>query len=108
LTDDLALLRLLTGAGMAGAKMILVGDHRQLGAVGPAGAFEGLVRRQPNAVHVLRENVRQHDHAERRILAHLRAGDVAEAVDWYADHDRLRVAPRRAEALSAVVDAWQR
>ena len=97
MTDDPALLRLLTEAEMAGAKTILVGDHRQLGAIGPAGAFEGLVRRQPDAVHLLRENVRQHDHDERRILAHLRAGDVAVAVDWYADHDRLRAAATRAE-----------
>jgi ATP-dependent exoDNAse (exonuclease V) alpha subunit len=99
MTDDPALLRLLLEADTAGAKTILVGDHRQLGAVGPAGAFEGLVRRQPDAVHVLRENVRQRDHAER-------AGDVVEAVDWYADHDRLRVAATRAEAVNAVVVAW--
>ncbi len=106
MTDDPALLRLLTEAEMAGAKTILVGDHRQLGAIGPAGAFEGLVRRQPEAVHLLRENVRQHDVEERHVLAHLRAGDVGVAVDWYADHDRLRVAPTRTEVLRAVVDAW--
>jgi conjugative relaxase-like TrwC/TraI family protein len=106
MTDDPALLRLLVEAETAGAKTILVGDHRQLGAVGPAGAFEGLVRRQPDAVHVLRENVRQHDHQERHILAHLRAGGVGVAVDWYADHDRIRVAPTRTEVLTALVDAW--
>ncbi len=106
MTDDPALLRVLTEAGLAGAKTILVGDHRQLGAVGPSGAFEGLVRRQPEAVHLLRENVRQQDHEERRILAHLRAGDVGTAVDWYADHDRIRVAPTRTEILTNLVDAW--
>jgi hypothetical protein len=106
MTDDPALLRLLMAADTAGAKTVLVGDHRQLGAVGPAGAFEGLVRRQPDVVHVLRENVRQHDVEERHILAHLRAGDVGAAVDWYADHDRLHVAPTRTEALAAVVDNW--
>jgi hypothetical protein len=106
MTDDPALLRLLVAADTAGAKTVLVGDHRQLGAVGPAGAFEGLVRRQPDVVHVLRENVRQHDVEERHILAHLRAGDVGAAVDWYADHDRLRIAPTRTQALAAVVDKW--
>jgi conjugative relaxase-like TrwC/TraI family protein len=106
MTDDPALLRLLVEAETAGAKTILVGDHRQLGAIGPAGAFEGLVRRQPDALHVLRENVRQQDHDERRILAHLRAGDVGVAVDWYADHDRLRIAPTRTQALATVVDNW--
>jgi conjugative relaxase-like TrwC/TraI family protein len=106
MTDDPALLRLLVAADTAGAKTVLVGDHRQLGAVGPAGAFEGLVRRQPDVVHVLRENVRQHDVEERHILAHLRAGDVGAAVDWYADHDRLHVAPTRSEVLAAVVENW--
>jgi hypothetical protein len=106
MTDDPALLRLLVAAETAGAKTILVGDHRQLGAVGPGGAFEGLVRRHPDAVHLLRDNVRQHDPDERHTLAHLRAGDVTMAVDWYANRDRIRTAPTRPEALAAVVEAW--
>jgi conjugative relaxase-like TrwC/TraI family protein len=106
MSDDPALLRLLVAADTAGCKTILVGDHRQLGAVGPAGAFEGLVRGHPDAVHLLRENVRQLDPAERHVLAHLRAGDVGVAVDWYADHGRLRVASTRTDALTAVVEAW--
>ncbi len=106
MTDDPAVLRLLTEAGTAGAKTILVGDHRQLGAVGPAGAFEGLVTRHGDSVHVLRENVRQRDHDERHILAQLRSGDVAKAVDWYAAHDRIRLSPSRAELLIALVDGW--
>jgi conjugative relaxase-like TrwC/TraI family protein len=106
MTDDPALLRLLVAAETAGAKTILVGDHRQLGAVGPAGAFEGLVRRQPDAVHVLRENVRQHDVEERHTLAQLRAGDISMAVEWYANHGRLHVAPTRAAALTDLVDNW--
>jgi hypothetical protein len=106
MTDDPALLRLLVAAETAGAKTILVGDHRQLGAVGPAGAFEGLVRRQPDAVHVLRGNVRQHDLEERHTLAHLRAGDVSTAVEWYVNHDRIHVAPTRAAALTDLVDNW--
>jgi hypothetical protein len=64
------------------------------------------VARQPDAVHLLRENVRQRAHDERRILAHLRAGDVGVAVDWYAGHGRLRVAPTRTEVLADLVDAW--
>ena len=63
--------------------MVAVGDHRQLGAVGPGGAFEALQARWPGAVHVLDENVRQTDRAERAALAELRAGDINRAVDWY-------------------------
>jgi conjugative relaxase-like TrwC/TraI family protein len=106
MTDDPALLRLLTAADAAGAKTILVGDHRQLGAVGPSGALEGLTHRFPDVLHALRQNVRQVDPEERTVLAHLRAGDVAHAVDWYLAHDRVRVAGTRSDALEQVVDGW--
>ncbi len=106
MTDDPALLRLLAEANAAGAKTILVGDHRQLGAVGPSGALEGLFVRHRDAVHVLRENVRQHDVAERAMLAQLRAGDVSKAVDWCAEHGRIVVAPTRGVLLPALVDGW--
>ena len=106
MTDDPALLRLLTAAGTAGAKTILVGDHRQLGAIGPSGAIEGLAQRFPDAVHVLRQNVRQLDRDERSVLAHLRAGDVSRAVDWYVAHDRVRTGGTRSEVLGQMVDDW--
>ena len=54
---------------------MLVGDHHQLGAVGPGGALAALVRRHPDVVHQLTENRRQHDPAERRTLAELRDGE---------------------------------
>ena len=106
MTDDPAMLRLLTAADIAGAKVVLVGDHRQLDAVGPGGALRAVLNRHHGQVHVLYENVRQDDPGERQALAELRAGDVAKAVAWYAEHDRIRIAPDRDEALRAMVDAW--
>jgi AAA domain len=76
-------LRLLEAAQLVGAKVVAVGDHRQLGAVGPGGAFEALQARWPGAVQVLDENVRQTDPAERAALAQLRSGDINKAVGWY-------------------------
>jgi conjugative relaxase-like TrwC/TraI family protein len=106
MTDDPAVLRLLSTAGAAGAKAILVGDHRQLGAVGPSGALEGLLVRHRDAVHVLRDNVRQSDPAERTALAQLRAGDVTKAIDWYVEHGRIVAASTRDRLLDKLVDAW--
>jgi ATP-dependent exoDNAse (exonuclease V) alpha subunit len=40
-SDDLA--RLVELTTRVGAKLVLVGDHRQLGAVGPGGVFATLV-----------------------------------------------------------------
>jgi conjugative relaxase-like TrwC/TraI family protein len=106
MTDDPALLRLLTACEVAGAKVVLVGDHRQLGPVGPGGSLRALLNRHSGQVHVLNENVRQEDPGERQALAALRNGDVAQAVAWYAEHDRIRTAPDLGEAVRTMVDAW--
>jgi hypothetical protein len=52
-------------------------------------------------VHVLDENVRQIDAAERLTLAQLRSGKVDDAVCWYAGAGRIAVAPDRDTALDA-------
>jgi conjugative relaxase-like TrwC/TraI family protein len=104
--DDPAMLRLLTEAEVAGAKLIIVGDHRQLGAVGSGGSLEALVARHQGSVHALRQNVRQADPEERAVLAQLRAGSVEQAVNWYADHGRINIATGRDQALDQTVAAW--
>jgi hypothetical protein len=106
MTDDPAMLRLLTAADLVGAKVVMVGDHRQLDAVGPAGALRAVLNRNPGHVYVLDENVRQDDPGEREALAQLRSGNVAQAVAWYMEHDRVRTAPDHHGALRAMVDAW--
>jgi ATP-dependent exoDNAse (exonuclease V) alpha subunit len=106
MTDDPNMLRLLAATEVAGAKLIVVGDHRQLGAVGPGGSLQALVNRHTGSVHALRENVRQADPEERTMLAHLRAGSVEQAVNWYADHGRIDTAPDREQALEQTVAAW--
>ncbi len=106
MTEDAAMLRLLGAAGDAGAKVVMVGDHRQLGAVGPGGGFGALVARYGAAVHVLEENVRQRNVATRAALEQLRAGDVAKAVASYARSGCIRALPDRAGALEATVAGW--
>ena len=106
MTDDVDLVRLAAHVEAAGAKLILLGDHRQLGPVGPGGALGALVSRHPSAVHHLMENRRQQDPKERQALAALRDGEVAEAISFYVGHDRIHATADRADALQAVVDAW--
>ena len=76
---------LLDHARMRGAKVVMVGDDRQLGAVSVGGAMGALVERHGGIVHVLEQNVRQHNQAEREALAELRAGDVTRAVEFYLE-----------------------
>jgi conjugative relaxase-like TrwC/TraI family protein len=106
MADDQALLKLLAAVDVAGAKAIVVGDHHQLDAVEPGGGVEALINRHGPAVHVLDENIRQRDPAERTALEHLRSGKVAVAVEWYRDNDRLRTGPTRDDALDAAIAAW--
>jgi ATP-dependent exoDNAse (exonuclease V) alpha subunit len=106
MADDAALVTFLEAARLAGAKVVAVGDPRQLGAVAPGGGFEALVARFGDAVHVLADNVRQRDPAERLALEELRSGNVEAAVSWYADTGRIAVSPDRDTALNAVVAGW--
>jgi hypothetical protein len=106
MTEDAHLVALTARIEAAGAKLVLIGDHHQLGSVGPGGALAALVRRHPDVVHQLSENRRQYDGAERRTLAELRHGDVARAVAWYHDQGRLHAAASREVALQQAVDAW--
>ena len=106
MTDDKDLLRLLTATGDAGTKVVMVGDDRQLGAVGPGGSLGALMERHEPGVWVLSENVRQTDPTERVALEQLRHGDLDAAVDWMADHDRITIGADRTETLQAVTDGW--
>ncbi|HEX2700491.1 MAG TPA: AAA family ATPase, partial [Acidimicrobiales bacterium] len=106
MADDAALLKLLVAVEAAGAKAVLIGDHHQLGAVGPGGGLEALVARHPPAVVELGENVRQRAPDERGALEQLRGRSVARAVAWYRDSGRIVVRPGRDEALAAAVAAW--
>lgn len=106
MTDDTDLVRLLAHIQVSGAKLVMVGDHRQLAPVGPGGALAALVARHPDAVHHLGNNRRQTDPDERRALDQLRDSDVTDAVAWYASRGRIRAVPDRVEALQGAVDAW--
>jgi hypothetical protein len=106
MTDDVDLVRLAAHVETAGAKLILLGDHRQIGPVGPGGALGALVSRHPSAVHHLMENRRQLDPEEREALAALRDGEVAEAISFYVGRERIHSKADRADALQAAVDAW--
>jgi conjugative relaxase-like TrwC/TraI family protein len=106
MTSDSDVGRLLAAVEASGAKLVAVGDYRQLGSVGPGGALEALVSRHPGHVWTLTDNLRQRDPAERHALDHLRAGHVPSAVNWYREHGRVHGAPSKEMAMSEMVKAW--
>ncbi len=97
---------LLDHARMRGAKVVMVGDDRQLGAISVGGAMGALVERHGGLIHALEQNVRQHNQAEREALRELRAGDVTRAVEFYVAQGRVTTEHTRDEALTKLVDRW--
>jgi hypothetical protein len=97
---------LLDQARLAGSKVVMVGDDRQLGAVSVGGAMGALFERHGGIVHTLDQNVRQRTEAEREALAELRAGNVSRAVGFYLGHGRVVCERTRTEALDTLVDQW--
>ncbi len=86
------------------AKLVLVGDPRQLPEIGAGGLLSGLAARLPPIE--LTENRRQHHDWERVALDQLRSGDVGKALTTYTQHDRMRTYETSSEAKARMVDDW--
>jgi ATP-dependent exoDNAse (exonuclease V) alpha subunit len=97
------LARLLERAAAASAKVVLVGDTKQLSSVDAGGGFRGLVARL--GAHRLLENRRQVERWEREALRSLREGQVRPALTAYAAHGRLHMGDR-VELVERMVDDW--
>jgi conjugative relaxase-like TrwC/TraI family protein len=109
------LLDVVDAAESAGAKVVLVGDHRQLGAIESGGALRLLATDEPGAVAELTtvwrfadvapdgtRTIRQWE-ADASLL--LRTGDAA-ALDTYIDHGRVN-SGAEAVLLDDLYAAWK-
>ncbi|WP_344419849.1 MobF family relaxase [Pseudonocardia ailaonensis] len=100
-TPDLA--EIARRCDAAGAKLLLVGDSRQLGAVGPGGALADVAAR--GIVYELGEVRRFSAAWERQASLELREADPA-ALDQYQRHGRLIDAGTPEQAETAASRAW--
>jgi conjugative relaxase-like TrwC/TraI family protein len=98
------LARLLDHAQQAQAKVVLVGDDRQLAAIDAGGGFRALRLRL--GASELVENRRQHQAWEREALELVRDGLVEEAVVAYRAHDRVVAAESKPAATLALLQDW--
>ena len=99
-----ALAALLTATEAAGAKLVLVGDPRQLPEIDAGGALAALVGRI-GAIE-LTENRRQRESWERLALDALRLGRADVALATYERAGRVHGAPSVAEARLELVERW--
>jgi conjugative relaxase-like TrwC/TraI family protein len=98
------LTRLLERAQRARAKVVLVGDDRQLAAIDAGGGFRALRLRL--GASELVENRRQQQAWEREALELVRSGLVEEAVAAYQAHDRVVAADSKPAATLALLQDW--
>ncbi len=88
----------------SGGKLVLVGDARQLPAIGAGGMFEEIEQKAPTAR--LEEVRRTDDPGERQAWADLRAGRAEDAMAHYQSQGRLHFADTREETIEAAVKQW--
>jgi conjugative relaxase-like TrwC/TraI family protein len=98
------LTRLLEHANHTQAKVVLVGDDRQLAPIDAGGGFRALRLRL--GASELTENRRQHQAWEREALDLVRSGLVEDAVAAYQAHDRVVAADSKPAATLALLQDW--
>jgi conjugative relaxase-like TrwC/TraI family protein len=92
---------LLDHADRSGAKVVLIGDPRQLPEIDAGGAFAGLNRTLGGAS--LTTNRRQRESWERAALQQLRAGDADAALNAYRNRGRIH---EYDDARAQMVRVW--
>ena len=88
----------------SGAKLIAVGDGKQLPSIGPGGMFDRIAGRAPTAE--LADVRRTSDPEERRAWAALRAGEPERAMAHYQSRGQLFFTDTRDEAGEVAVQRW--
>lgn len=88
----------------AGAKLVLVGDHRQLQPIEAGGMFRALLERMNFAN--LDEIYRQTQPWARDAVTAIAQGRVGQAIEAYEQRGLVRVGETKAETLQALVTAW--
>ncbi len=90
----------------SGAKLIAVGDGKQLPSIGPGGMFDRLSQHAPTVE--LQDIHRTIDPEERRGWQALRAGEPERAMAHYQANGNLHLADTRDQAAENAVQTWAR
>lgn len=104
MADTRTMARLQSLTHEAGAKLILVGDERQVPPVAAGSPFRSLKKSLGFAE--LTENRRQKVEWQKEASREIRAGKVEEALARYAEAGMITISKDRDEAMSATVEKW--
>jgi Ti-type conjugative transfer relaxase TraA len=98
--------RVLSHAAEAGAKVVLVGDVKQLQAIEAGAAFRSIYERHGGAE--IGEVRRQREEWQRDATRDLAAGGTGNALDAYRSHGMVHEAQTREQARGDLIDRWDR
>ncbi|MFI9598194.1 MobF family relaxase [Nonomuraea sp. NPDC052265] len=104
MVDDRQLAMLLGDAERCGTKVVLLGDPKQLRAVGVGGGFAA-IHRQVDGL-VLRHNRRQRDPLERKALELFRAGQRHQALRTWADGGHVHTETGADDTMARLLADW--
>jgi conjugative relaxase-like TrwC/TraI family protein len=90
----------------SGAKLIAVGDGKQLPSIGPGGMFDRLATHAPTVE--LQDIHRTKDPEEQRAWQALRAGEPERAMAHYTSRGALHLTDTRDQAAENAIQAWAR
>ena len=97
---------LIEAADAAQAKLVLVGDHQQLGEIEAGGLYRALAERGDP---ILLDEVIRHNHeVDREAARMIREGEGRAALELYRSSERVTVAPDAEARREAMVADWHR
>ena len=96
--------RLVAATTRVGARLVLVGDQKQLQPIEAGGALPEMERHLPPAA--LTKILRQRDPWARDAVTDFSQGNVDKALAAYAERGLLSISPDRRAAYEALVKAW--
>jgi hypothetical protein len=103
-TDNLA--KLAAAARQSGAKLILAGDDKQLGAIERGGMFETL--RQSHGAAILKDVQRVSDVEQKRVFGEMHEGEFLGALQLSDQASRLHWTDKQADTVRAMTEAYTR
>jgi Ti-type conjugative transfer relaxase TraA len=98
--------RVIAEAEKRGAKVVLVGDPEQLQAIEAGAAFRSIAERHGSVE--ITDIRRQREDWQRDATRQLATGRTGEALQSYAEHDRVHAADTREQARAGLIDRWDR
>jgi conjugative relaxase-like TrwC/TraI family protein len=101
-SEDMA--ALVGHAEEAGAKLVLIGDPQQLGAIDAGGLFSAIADRSEPVV--LDEVIRHNHELDRDAAKRIREGEGSDALSLYRSAERVTVAEDAEQRREAMVEDW--